>query len=118
MINKENLFVYKIDKVIKIVDGDTLDVLVDLGFNVKIKVRVRLSGINAPESRTRNKEEKKLGLAAKQRLKELCCEDLILQSHGIGKYGRVLGEIWKRGVSLNRILVAEGHAKEYHGEKR
>ena len=113
MINSENLFKYKISKVIKIVDGDTVDVLVDLGFNIHIKVRVRLSGINAPESRTRNLEKKKLGLAAKAKLQELCQGELILESHGIGKYGRVLGEIWKSGASINNIMVAEGHAKKY-----
>lgn len=113
MISSKNLFKYKISKVIKIVDGDTIDVLVDLGFNIHIKTRVRLSGINAPESRTRNLAEKKRGLASKAKLEELCEGDLILESHGIGKYGRVLGEIWKHGTSINNMMITEGYAQKY-----
>jgi micrococcal nuclease len=115
---EENLFTYQVEEVVKVIDGDTIDALIDLGFNVKIKIRIRLNGINAPESRTRDKNEKKLGLAAKKRLGELCGDKLLLKSHGIGKYGRVLGELFGGGVSINNLLVAEGHAKEYHGGAR
>jgi micrococcal nuclease len=115
---EENLFTYQVEEVVRVVDGDTVDALVDLGFNVKIKIRIRLNGINAPESRTRDKNEKKLGLAAKERLSELCGEKLLLKSYGIGKYGRVLGELFDDGVSVNNVLVAEGHAEEYHGGAR
>ena len=119
MLTKENIYCYKISKVIKVVDGDTIDALIDLGFDTHVKKRIRLSGINAPESRTRNLEEKKLGLAAKARLKELCKDkNLILKSYGLGKYGRVIGEIFARGASINNVMVAEGHAKFYDGGKR
>jgi len=115
---------------IKVVDGDTIDADIDLGFGVKIKKRIRLAGINAPESRTRNKVEKKLGLAAKERLIEImdgaanCFE---LESQELGKYGRVLGRLHINKlagkdtltqVCVNDCLVKEGHAVEYNGGKR
>jgi len=120
-------------KVVKVVDGDTIDALVDLGFDTWKQVRIRMHGMNAPESRTRDLEEKKLGLAAKARLKEILKENknkFILVSHGVGKYGRCLGEIFVENppvdneqypyleVSVNRVLINEGHAVEYHGGKR
>ena len=76
--------------VIKVVDGDTIDAMIDLGFNTWKKVRIRMHGINAPESRTRDLEEKKKGLAAKARLIEMLEENenhFKLISHGVGKYG-------------------------------
>ena len=107
-------------KLDRVVDGDTIDALVDLGFDTWKKVRIRMMGMNAPESRTRDLEEKKLGLAAKDRLIEMLGDgDFTLQSHGVGKYGRCLGEIFKKSdVSLNRQLINEGHATEYFGGKR
>jgi micrococcal nuclease len=106
----------------RVVDGDTVDVMIDLGFDTHIKRRVRMHGINAPESRTRDLEEKKKGLAAKERLKEILASDkIIMKSHGNGKYGRVLGELYvekDQEISVNEILVREGHAKEYFGGKR
>ena len=120
-------------KVVKVVDGDTIDALVDLGFDTWKQVRIRMHGMNAPESRTRDLEEKKLGLAAKARLKEILKENknkFILVSHGVGKYGRCLGEIFVENtperqeiypyleISVNRVLINEGHAKEYYGGKR
>jgi len=110
-------------KLVRVVDGDTLDALVDLGFDVWIKRRIRLSGIDAYESRTRDKREKKKGLAAKARLKEVLEHEggFDLISHGVGKYGRCLGEIHittkyikspkYHGKSINEMLVKEGHAK-------
>ena len=110
-----DLYCYKITKVLKVVDGDTLDVMIDLGFDIHVKKRIRLNGIDAPECRTRDLEEKKRGLAAKDKLKELCSEgSLVVKSCGIGKYGRVLGEIYTRGVNINNILLSEGHAVQYH----
>ena len=109
--------------VTKVVDGDTIDAMVDLGFSTFKKVRIRMHGINAPESRTRDLEEKKRGLAAKARLTELL-EDadnkFILVSHGVGKFGRCLGEIYIKGhnTSLNKQLILEGHGTEYFGGKR
>ncbi|MAH49779.1 hypothetical protein CMI37_28400 [Candidatus Pacearchaeota archaeon] len=112
-------------KVIRVIDGDTLDAMIDLGFDTWVKKRIRLAGIDAYESRTRDKEEKKKGLAAKARLKEVLDTDdeFRLISHGVGKYGRCLGEIQLinryirndkyHGKSINEMLVKEGHAKEY-----
>ncbi len=106
--------------VLRVVDGDTVDVRVDLGFNVHFKVRVRLHGLNAPESRTRNKEEKIRGLAAKERLEELCKDGrIVVKSHGVGKFGRCLGELKTlSGRNINKTLISEGHAVEYYGGKR
>ena len=107
-------------KLDRVVDGDTIDALVDLGFDTWKKVRIRMMGMNAPESRTRDLEEKKLGLAAKARLIEILGDgEFTLQSHGVGKYGRCLGEIFRESdVSINRQLINEGHATEYFGGKR
>ena len=104
------------------VDGDTVDVDIDLGFDVVLKKqRVRLHGINAPESRTRDLEEKQYGLAAKARLKELLenGETLSLRTaidkKARGKYGRILGTLYADGVNINDLLIEEGHAIEYFG---
>lgn len=110
-------------KVVKVVDGDTLDALVDLGFDTWKQVRIRMMGINTPESRTRDLEEKARGLAAKARLKEILKENknkFILVSHGVGKYGRCLGEIFTTpgDDSINNLLISEGHATEYYGGAR
>tara|TARA_R110002110_G_scaffold143955_1_gene332910 strand:+ start:920 stop:1330 length:411 start_codon:yes stop_codon:yes gene_type:complete len=102
----------------RVVDGDTIDVLIDLGFNIHTKKRVRIFGINTPESRTRDKAEKVKGLAAKARLKELLKADknkFKLISHGVGKFGRVLGEIELTVGNAGDILVKEGHAYPYFG---
>ena len=109
--------------VTKVVDGDTIDAIVDLGFSTFKKVRIRMHGINAPESRTRDLEEKKKGLAAKARLVEMLEEnknEFILVSHGVGKFGRCLGEIFlnKKENSVNKQLIWEGHGTEYYGGKR
>ena len=114
------MFYYAVE-VLRVVDGDTVDVRIDLGFNVWHKCRVRLMGINAPESRTRDKEEKARGLAAKQYVKDILkkhSDEFILHSQGVGKYGRCLGEIFLGDVKLNELLITEGHAVEYFGGKR
>ena len=122
------MYNYKISPV-RVIDGDTIDAQIDLGFDVKIKKRIRFMGINTPESRTRDLEEKARGLAAKDRVKQLLdgCDNITLNSHGIGKFGRCLGEIMLDMVdgqekltlvSLNELLIKEGHAVEYHGGKR
>ena len=126
-------------QLIKVLDGDTIDCYIDLGFDLKIKKRVRYMGIDTWESRTRDLEEKKKGLAAKARNKELLeAGTFKIVSYGTGKFGRVLGEIFvspdavgvnavidesvdrnKDGlVSINDILIAEGHAYDYHGGKK
>ena len=101
----------------RVVDGDTIDVNLDLGFDVILqKQRVRLAGIDTPESRTRNLEEKALGLKAKDRLIELCVGSFKVQSLGKGKYGRILGIPYTEdGESICQILIDEGHAVEYWG---
>lgn len=117
------MYTYKAE-LIKVVDGDTIDVLVDLGFDTWKKVRVRFLGINTPESRTKDLEEKKKGLAAKARVKEILKENknkFTLKSHGVGKYGRCLGEIFVESLgetSLQKTLINEGHGVEYDGGKR
>jgi len=106
----------------RVIDGDTIDVDIALGFDVMLKKqRIRLYGMNTPESRTRDLEEKKYGLAAKARLKELLekGETLSLRTaidkKARGKYGRILGTIFADGVNLNDQLIEEGHAIEYFG---
>ena len=111
-------------RLLRVVDGDTVDAMVDLGFNVWIKQRIRLYGVDTWECRTRDKEEKKKGLAAKAFTKEMLGEPKLgrfkVVSHGVGKYGRVLGEIYVEGQlnSLNDLLKANGHAYSYYGGKK
>ena len=83
------MYTYKMSP-LKVVDGDTIDAEIDLGFDIKVKKRVRFMGINAPESRTKDLEEKARGLAAKDRVKQLLegSENITLKSHGVGKFGR------------------------------
>ena len=117
----------------RVVDGDTIDVTIDLGFKVWKKMRVRMEGINTPESRTRDLEEKKRGLAAKNRLKnilEFNNNKCILKVSGVGKYGRALATVLVESLSplngedgvtlidVNKQLIEEGHAVEYWGGKR
>ena len=103
----------------RIVDGDTVDVVIDLGFDIHYSSRVRLYGIDTPESRTRNLAEKKLGLAAKKRLGELCKGKFRVKSLGKGKYGRILGIPYTEdGEDICQILIKEGHAVEYSGGKK
>ena len=111
-------------KLQRVVDGDTCDALIDLGFDTWVKKRIRFYGVDTWESRTRNKEEKVKGLAAKAYVKDLLenSDDgkFSIISHGVGKYGRVLGEIFVKGEekSVNELLKENGHAYEYHGEKK
>ena len=110
-------------KLVRVVDGDTCDAMIDLGFNVWHKVRIRFYGVDTWESRTRDLEEKKKGLAAKARNKELLESGTFkIVSHGTGKFGRVLGEVFvetDNGLqSVNQILIDEGHAYEYDGGKK
>ena len=101
---------------IRVIDGDTIDALVDLGFDVWIKKRIRLYGIDTPETRTRDLEEKKAGKDAERRLVEILRDsnnEFILQSHGVGKYGRCLGTLFIGDTNINMLLLSEGHAEEY-----
>ena len=119
MSDNPDAFVYQAE-LDRVVDGDTVDVILDLGFDVKLhKQRVRLHGIDTPESRTRDLAEKKLGLAAKKRLQELCVGKFKIKSLGKGKYGRILGIPYTEdGEDICKILFKEGHAVEYYGGKK
>jgi micrococcal nuclease len=110
--------------VIKVVDGDTVDVDIDLGFGVMLKEeRVRIMGIDTPESRTSDAVEKLFGLAAKNRLKELLGKECILKTQinkdgedMKGKFGRILGDfVAKDGRMVTDILIEEGHCVAYFG---
>ena len=101
----------------RVVDGDTVDVTLDLGFKVFLRnQRCRLAGIDTPESRTRNLAEKALGKKASARLSELCVGSFKIQSLGKGKYGRILAIPYKEdNKDICQILKEEGHAVEYWG---
>ena len=110
-------------KLKRVVDGDTCDAYIDLGFDVSVKKRIRFMGVDTWESRTRDLEEKKKGLAAKEYTNEMLSKnegEFTIKSHGVGKYGRVLGELFIEGEdkSLNELLKDNGHAYEYHGGKK
>jgi micrococcal nuclease len=115
------MYEYKAE-VLKVIDGDTVDLVIDCGFSIFIRQRVRLYGINTPETRTRDKEEKVKGLAAKARLEELLqSTDSILIATKLdkkGKYGRLLGTLWdgNKKNNFNEMLLSEGHAVEYGKE--
>ena len=121
-------YIYR-GKLERVVDGDTIDALIDVGFDIWIKKRIRYSGIDTWESRTRDLAEKAKGLEAKARNKELLMEVsskagyFTLKSFGVGKYGRVLGEIYiqdsnKNTICINNQLINEGHAYIYEGGKK
>ena len=111
-------------KLLRVVDGDTCDAMIDLGFKTWVKARIRFKGVDAWESRTRNLEEKKKGLAAKAYVKDLLENSdegkFSIISHGRGKYGRVLGELFIKNYerSVNQLLIDNGHAYEYEGGKK
>ncbi|MDA7653699.1 thermonuclease family protein [Verrucomicrobia bacterium] len=106
-------------ELVRVIDGDTVDLIIDCGFSIFTHQRVRLYGINTPETRTRDKEEKVKGLAAKARLEELLqSTDNILITTKLdkkGKYGRLLGTLWDENKenNFNQMLLSEGHAVEY-----
>ena len=113
--------------VVKVIDGDTVDVDIDLGFGVWMKKqRIRLFGIDTPESRTRDLEEKKYGLAAKDYLVGMLDDEngITLKTHkdAEGKFGRILGELWRNtnfaDKSINQYLIDKHHAVEYFGQSK
>ena len=125
------MYEYRV-KIVKVIDGDTVDVDIDLGFGVwMMDERVRIMGIDTPESRTRDKIEKKFGLAAKARLKSLLGKSCVLKTEVNkngedmkGKFGRILGDFnvydaktdsWQ---GCSKILISEGHAVPYHGQNK
>lgn len=115
-------------KILKVVDGDTVDVDIDLGFGMWMhKERVRMMGIDTPESRTSDKVEKQFGLASKNRLKELLPvgSSQVLKTEidrngedAKGKFGRILGDFLIEEKRATEILIEEGHAVPYHGQSK
>jgi micrococcal nuclease len=115
------MYEYKVKEVVRVVDGDTVDVFLDLGFNITVKKRIRLYGINTPETRLQSKiknveerkAEKSRGLKAKEQLKMLLysARELYIRSEGLGKYGRVLGIIKDQdGLCINDYMLEHGYA--------
>ena len=121
-------YIYKA-KLDRVVDGDTVDALIDVGFDIWFKKRIRFKGVDTWESRTRNLEEKALGLKAKARTKELLEKVssksgyFRIKSYGLGKYVRVLADVFKmdkdgKQWNVNKTLISEGHAYIYDGGKK
>ena len=116
-------------KLERVVDGDTIDALIDVGFDIWVKKRIRYKGIDTWESRTRDLDEKKKGLAAKARNKELLesvskkSGYFMIKSYGTGKYGRVLADVYihdsnDNHIWVNKQIITEGHAYIYEGGKK
>lgn len=109
--------------ILRVVDGDTVDVDIDLGFGIWLRnERVRIMGIDTPESRTRDKVEKVFGLAAKKRLKELLGKTAVLQTQVSkdgedlkGKFGRILGDFVTGDSTVTKIMIEEGYCVPYFG---
>lgn len=119
------MYEYHVKKVTKVVDGDTIDVEIDLGFDISFSSRVRLAGIDTPESRTTNKEEKVLGLEVKEKLKKAIdsAKVIVIRTEKMDsseKYGRILGWLYLDGAeqSVNEALIAGGYAWEYMGDTK
>ena len=108
-------------KIKKVVDGDTVDIDIDLGFDIVLTdQRVRLYGIDTPESRTRDKTEKVYGLAAKKFLKEALGKDGTLKTHkdAKGKFGRILGDLVADGKNINQLMISKHMAVRYIGQSK
>jgi micrococcal nuclease len=115
-------YVYRIRSVHKVVDGDTIDADIDLGFDISLTKRIRLAGIDTPESRTTDAYEKKLGLEVKDWLKHRLefAKDILIKTElpdSTEKYGRIIGHLYINGeeISINNQMVTEGYAWEYDG---
>tara|TARA_B100001741_G_scaffold205378_1_gene169758 strand:+ start:43 stop:501 length:459 start_codon:yes stop_codon:yes gene_type:complete len=124
--SRKSCYNFRVIKINRVVDGDTIDVTIDLGFDLYKKERVRVAGVDTPEKRTRDLEEKALGLDATAWLKEKLegavkgDDDLIIRTElkgGVGKYGRLLGWLYigDATVSLNENMIDEGYAWSYDG---
>jgi len=119
------VYEYYVREVKNVVDGDTIDVIIDLGFNILFSSRVRLAGIDTPESRTTDKAEKALGLEAKEYLKKQLkdAKPVVIRTEKMNsseKYGRILGWVYVNGESesLNNKMINDGYAWEYLGETK
>jgi len=124
--SRKSCYNFRVTKIVKVLDGDTIDVLIDLGFDLFKKERVRIAGVDTPEKRTRNLEEKELGIHAtnwmKDKLNETIKgdEELTIRTElkgGVGKYGRLLGWLYvgESNLSLNEQMITEGYAWAYDG---
>ena len=124
--NRKSCYNFRVVEINKVLDGDTIDVTIDLGFDLYKKERVRVAGVDTPEKRTRDLEEKELGIDATNWIKEKLegalagDDDLVIRTElvgGVGKYGRLLGWLYlgDGSVSLNEQMIAEGYAFEYDG---
>jgi micrococcal nuclease len=114
------MYEYRIKNVTKVVDGDTIDVDIDLGFNISYTQRVRLAGIDTPESRTTDKYEKKLGIESKEWLKNALshAKTIVIKTEkpdSSEKFGRILGWLYVNDVNLNKAMIDQGYAWEYLG---
>jgi len=119
------MYEYHVKKVTNVVDGDTIDVEIDLGFDISFSSRVRLAGIDTPESRTTNKAEKALGLEAKEYVKSKIkdAKEIVIKTEKMDsseKYGRILGWLFLDGskVSVNEQMIADGYAWGYLGDTK
>ena len=124
--SRKSCYNFRVTEVARVVDGDTIDVVIDLGFDLSKKERVRVAGVDTPEKRTRDLEEKALGLDATNWLKDKLEsaisgeDDLVIRTEldgGFGKYGRLLGWLYvgDADVSLNEQMIEEGYAWSYDG---
>jgi micrococcal nuclease len=118
-------YIYRVKKVIKVVDGDTIDASIDLGFDISLEKRVRLNGIDTPESRTTDLKEKALGLEVKEWLKHKLegAKDILIKTQlpdSTEKYGRILGNLYinNESLSLNEQMVNAGYAWSYKGDAK
>ena len=113
------MYEYRVKEIAKVVDGDTVDLVLDLGFSLSKKERCRVAGIDTPESRTRDKKEKVYGLEAKAYLQGLLenAQNLYVRTEKDGKYGRMLGWLYCEDyeISLNEVMVEHGYAWRYDG---
>ena len=116
------MYEYRVAEILRVVDGDTVDLSIDLGFYLLKQERVRVAGIDAPESRTRNLAEKKLGLEAKDYVQKrlATAEKIVIRTEKIDKYGRYLGWLYLDGAatSLNEQMICEGYAWGYDGGRK
>ena len=124
--NRKSCYNFRVIEINKVLDGDTIDVTIDLGFDLYKKERVRIAGVDTPEKRTRNLEEKALGIDATNWLKDKLegavagDDDLVIRTEldgGVGKYGRLLGWLYigDSNLSLNEQMITEGYAWSYDG---
>ena len=124
--SRKSCYNFRVTKIVKVLDGDTIDVLIDLGFDLYKKERVRIAGVDTPEKRTRDLEEKELGIHATDWMKDKLTEtikgdeDLTIRPElkgGVGKYGRLLGWLYvgDSTLSLNEQMITEGYAWAYDG---